>query len=572
MIRWPIQLLFRLLALPFRLVFGVLKRLRMGRRPLVEVVIGGGKRPGLAERAEMLRVLELVRQDARVRVLCLDIQGVDMGLAAAKSLRDALLAIRASGTRVLARMDSADDRSMYLASAADEVWMPPGGELHLTGLAAPMMFYGEAIGRLGLSVEIEAAGVYKSFGEPYFRAYPSRANREATNGVLQGLHEHIQEVLAQSRGRTVEEIDLASRTGPFSADQAAEMGLVDKVGYPDEMADVIEEYLSGRPRRMDLDQYRRRRRMSDWLGRLGRSRQHVAVLYLQGAVVERAGRVGRAKRVIASDDVVPVLDALRDNAQIKGVVLVIDSPGGSALASDLIARSVERLRSEKPVVSVMDCVAASGGYYIAAPTNEIIANESTLTGSIGVIGGKVVFGGALGAMGIHVEKVGPGADAGMYGAHEGFTADQRRRFRASLKRVYGRFIAVVAAGRERSEEEILKVAEGRVWTGSQAVDNGLVDHIGGLPVALERLRELADLGDAKIGQIPFPFDPPRWSFLNMALGRAQVQKPTAAGLALDAVGPAALFLEQVMDSPLQAQAIEAVPWDEAAWETWRQSP
>ena len=138
MIRWPIQLLFRLLALPFRLVFGVLKRLRMGRRPLVEVVIGGGKRPGLAERAEILRVLELVRQDARVRVLCLDIQGVDMGLAAAKSLRDALLAIRASGTRVLARMDSADDRSMYLASAADEVWMPPGGELHLTGLAAPM--------------------------------------------------------------------------------------------------------------------------------------------------------------------------------------------------------------------------------------------------------------------------------------------------------------------------------------------------------------------------------------------------------------------------------------------------
>jgi protease-4 len=541
----------------------------MGRRVVVDLVVGEGRKPGLADRAELLRALGRVAADPQVRVLRVEIRTVDMGLAATQALREAFTAVRSAGKRVVVRMDAGSDRSMYLASAADEVWMPPGGELHLTGLAAPMLFFGPALSRLGLDVQIEAAGVYKSFGEPFFRGYPTRANRDASTAMLEDLHAHILETIGQARGLAGDAVTEATRAGPFSADQAYELGLVDKVGYADELDAALEEHLGGRPRSIDLDRYMRSRRLLDWLGRLGGGRPQVGVLYLQGPVVERAQRVGRARRLIASDAVVPVLDALRENARIRAVVLVIDSPGGSALASDLIARAVERLEADKPVVVAMESVAASGGYYISAPATEVVARETTLTGSIGVIGGKIVVGGTLGALGVHAEQVGPGVDAGMNGAFHGFTDDQRRRFRASLRRVYDRFIAVVATGRDRTAEEVLEVAEGRVWTGRQAQEQKLVDHLGGLPTALERVRSLADLGTGELCLRETRFDPPKWGVLNMILGRGGAEVPDAVDLALRAAGPAGDFLWHLRTDPMQAQALEIVPWDTSAWESWR---
>jgi len=570
MFRWPIAIVLRLLALPLRLLLGALRHFGLGRSAVVELVVGGHRRrESLSERMRTLRVLDQVAADPRIRAVRVEIRSAGMGLAALQSLRQALAKARDAGKHVVVRMDAGDDRIMYLASVAHEIWMPPGSELYLTGIAAPMMFFGPALQRLGLTMEVETAGIYKSFGEPYYRGFPTRENREATQIMLEDLHGHILQTIAAGRGLDAPVVEEAMATGPISADQAHALGLIDHVGYPDELDTAMEQALGGTPRVRSLERYRKGRRLLDWLGRLGRFAPRVALVYLQGPVVERAERVGRARRMIASDEVVPILDALRENSRIQGVILVVESPGGSALASDLIARAVERLDAEKPVVAAMESVAASGGYYISAPAREIVARSTTLTGSIGVIGGKVVVGGALDDVGVHTEILGPGADAGTGGPFRPMTTDQRRRFKESLRRVYDRFIDVVATGRDRTDEEILAVAEGRVWTGRQAVEQHLVDHLGGLPAALERVRELADLGDGEIRRVERRFDPPRFSMLSMVLGRGSSQMPDPVSLALGALGPACHVVETLRTSPLKALAMEPIPWDPHAWESWR---
>jgi protease-4 len=570
MIGWPLRLLIRLLAVPIGLLLGGIRRLRMGRRAVVELVIGAeGRRVSLADRLRTIRVIEKLAADSRVRVLQVEIRSAGMGLAALQGLREALGKVRAAGKRIIVRMDSGDDRALYLASVADEIWMPPGGELQLTGLGASMMFFGPALQRLGLAIEVEAAGVYKSFGEPFYRGFPTAANRQATLSMLEDLQAHMVDTIAQGRGLQASELQAAMETGLFGAEEAAELRLIDQVGYADELSLELETTLGGAPRVRSLERYRKGRRLVDWLARVGRRMPQLALVYLQGPVVERVPGMGRARQMIASDEVVPVLDALREDKRIRGVVLVVESPGGSALASDLIARAVERLDAEKPVVASMESVAASGGYYIAAPTREIVARSTTLTGSIGVIGGKVVVGELLDELGVHTEILGPGAGAGIGGPFRRFTAEQRQRFQRSLRRVYARFIAVVATGRGRTNEQILEVAEGRVWTGRQASERHLVDHLGGLPVALERVRELAGLSGKQIREVHCRFDPPRFSLLNLVLRRSTSEAIEPIDIVLGTLGPSAQFVEALRAAPLQALALEPVPWDPAAWEAWR---
>jgi protease-4 len=562
--------LLGVLVLPLRVLLTARRVAGMGRRAVVEVVVGGGsKRESLGDRLGLHRTLLQVAADPRVKAVRVEIRSAGMGLSALQALRESLEAVKRSGKRIFVRMDSGDDRSIYLASVADEVWMPPGGEVLLTGLGASMMFFGPALERLGLVVEVQAAGVFKSFGEPFYRGFPTAPNREATLAMLDGLQGHISEQIAEGRGLSKEALEQAMETGLMGAQAAIEHGLIDSLGYPDELEAAMEAMLGGKPKVRSLERYRRGRRLTDWIAALSKPGPAIAVVYLQGPVVERAAGMGSSRRVIASDEVVPVLDAIRQDSQIKGVVLVVESPGGSALASDLIARAVERLDADKPVVASMETVAASGGYYISAPAREIVARRMTLTGSIGVIGGKVVVGETLDQLGVHTELLGPGLGRGIGGPFRRSTAAQQERFRSSLQRVYAQFIEVVAAGRERTYEEILEVAEGRVWTGQQASERHLVDHLGGMVVALERVRVLAGLSSVSPRTQEHRFDPPRFSVLNLLLKRGAAQSMDPIGIALNSLGPSVQFIEALRASPQQALAIEPVPWDEDAWEAWR---
>jgi protease-4 len=254
-----------------------------------------------------------------------------------------------------------------------------------------------------------------------------------------------------------------------------------------------------------------------------------------------------------------VLDALREDPRVEAVVLYVDSPGGSALASDLIARAVVRLQGTKPVISVFGDVAASGGYYIAAPSAELIAQEGSITGSIGVVGGKIVFGEGAERLGVSSEAVTAGPNATVFSPWEPFTPQQRERFRRSLVRIYDRFVQVVAAGRKAPSDAIESVAQGRVWTGRQALERGLVDRIGGLDLAIRRARELAGFAGS-VSTVHVRFPPPRFRLLQSLLGNrgaSEVLEPWIA----ERLGKSADAWTLIVRHPAEPLAI--LPW---VWE------
>jgi protease-4 len=568
MIGAPIRLLMRVLALLPRLLMFAWRRMRLGRRTVVDVVIGGGSAEDLSQRLERERAIRRLAKDARVRAVRLTVRSVPMGWAAVQGLRAALAEVRAAGKPIVARIDTADDRTLFLVGVSDAVWMPPGGDVMVTGLAAAVPFYGPALQRLGVEIAVESAGAYKSLGEPYTRGFPTTANREALNAVFEDLDTQVAETIAADRDLDLADVRAAQVEGPLSAEQAQDRGLIDRVGYADQMKEALEEALGGEPRVIGLRQYARLTRWADGLARMGVRRPLVAIVHLQGPVMQRRGRVGRPRRMIASEEVVPALDALRLSRRVNAVVLVVDSPGGSSLASDLIARAVVRLNDEKPVVVAMESVAASGGYYIAAPATEIVARPGTVTGSIGVVGGKVVLGPGLAKWGVHAEQIGPGTDASMYGPWSGFTPEQRSRYRASLARVYDRFISIVADGRHREKAQIDAVAQGRVWTGIQALERGLVDHLGGVQDAVSRATSLAKMGDQPIRQIEIRFEGSRWGALNSLMGGASADPVDGMAMALATLGAAGWLPRQLRAHPGEPLAVVPVVIDEPAWSNW----
>jgi protease-4 len=282
--------------------------------------------------------------------------------------------------------------------------------------------------------------------------------------------------------------------GPLSAEAALARGLIDVVAYRDQLEEQLEAQMGGKLRRVPLGSYAR---WSRWLAdrpRIQRGEPAVAVVHMEGPIVQGGGvAMGRRGARVVADDVIPVLDALAEDTSIGAVVLRISSPGGSAVASDLIARSVQRLTRSKPVVASFGDVSASGGYYLSAPATEIVAHPGSITGSIGVVGGKLVVGPALGRMGVHIGNIQVGPGVGMFSPWRPFDADERDRYRATLQRIYARFLAVVAAGRKQPVEAIEEVAAGRVWTGRQAMEHGLVDRLGGVDVAIDVARTRASL-------------------------------------------------------------------------------
>ena len=286
---------------------------------------------------------------------------------------------------------------------------------------------------------------------------------------------------------------------------------------------------------------------------------------MEGPVVERRAQMRRSGRLIASDDVIPVLEELADNDSIKAVVLTVNSPGGSALASDLIARSVAFLGERKPVIASMGNVAASGGYYISAKAKEIFAHPATITGSIGVVGGKVVIGPALAKLGVHHSWLGPAPDPGMMSGAAPFDSGQRARFRASLRRVYDRFLQVVATGRGREVEDIEPFAQGRVWTGTQALDNGLVDTLGNEAAAIKRAAELADAQEQRVKLLPIRFDPPKFGMVSSML---QSQSVSASDLIVNSAGVHGLMLQILQGSAGVPLAFVPSVLDDCSWESW----
>ena len=442
---------------------------------------------------DALRALESAAKDERIEGIYINMVGggsADMTLL--EELRAAIIQFKQSGKWVVAYNETYSQGVYYISSVADKVYMQPEGTFDWSGLEMSTIFFKGLFDKLGIKVDIlrPTACKYKSAVEPYFLTEMSDENREQ----MQELADHIWGVIvdgvAESRGVSAEELNrLADELAVVLPSQALEHKLIDGVKYADQMEALFEEeYGIEEPEYISLGDY-----ASSLITDPKRaSAPKVAIVYANGDVIDGSGSddniygytLSQTLREVAEDD------------DIKSVVLRVNSPGGSALASDLIWREMENLKAKKPVIVSMGSYAASGGYYISAPADAIVADRSTLTGSIGVFGMMPSFGDALeDKLGITVDAVKTNANAGMGNGFEALSSTQYRAMMQGVDRVYERFTSLVAEGRNLTIERVLEIAEGRVWSGEQAQKIGLVDTCGGLTSALAIAIDKAELGD-----------------------------------------------------------------------------
>ena len=442
---------------------------------------------------DALRALESAAKDERIEGIYINmVGGGSADITLLEELRAAIIQFKQSGKWVVAYNETYSQGVYYISSVADKVYMQPEGTFDWSGLEMSTIFFKGLFDKLGIKVDIlrPTACKYKSAVEPYFLTEMSDENREQMQELADHMWGVIVDGVAESRGVSAEELNrLADELAVVLPSQALEHKLIDGVKYADQMEALFEEeYGIEEPEFVSLGDY-----ASSLITDPKRaSAPKVAIVYANGDVIDGSGSddniygytLSQTLREVAEDD------------DIKSVVLRVNSPGGSALASDLIWREMENLKAKKPVIVSMGSYAASGGYYISAPADAIVADRSTLTGSIGVYGMMPSFGDALeDKLGITVDAVKTNANAGMGNGFEALSSTQYRAMMQGVDRVYERFTSLVAEGRNLTIERVLEIAEGRVWSGEQAQKIGLVDTCGGLTSALAIAIDKAELGD-----------------------------------------------------------------------------
>lgn len=484
--------LFRLsksvVALPVGGVFRFFQRRRTSSHAILEVTVE--RRLDVIEREQWLQSLRRAAADEAVEGVLFRIRSAPGGWAACQDLRAAIAVLARAGKATYAYVEAPTNATMWLAAACERVFAVPTGEVNLVGVGTEMMFFGQALENLGLQPDLEAAGAYKSFGEPFTRSFASAANLEATTELIDDLHDQLLSDIASDRDLGRDELDAIVAKAPLANVEAVVDGLIDQILYEDQLDTWLEEQHGERARKVDFDLWARMDHTSAWIDRWGQASDRVAVLHLQGPIVmdDKSPNLR-----IRARTVVPILRELKGDDAVAAVVLHVDSPGGDALASDLIWREVEQLKSKKPVVACFEDVSASGGFYLSAPATEIIARPATITGSIGVFGGKFVAQEGLRKVGVSTQAVLAAPNATLFSPSTRFTDAQRHRFKEKLQRFYDGFVHRVAAGRRKPEEAVEPHCRGRVWTGRQALENGLVDRLGALEDAIARARLLAGL-------------------------------------------------------------------------------
>ena len=422
--------------------------------------------------------------DDRIKGLVVTLAAFDAGMAAATSLRGQLGRVRAAGKEVVVHLPmGADSKEVYVASVANKVYLAPTSQIGALGFRSGSVYLKSALERAGVEPQVFSCGEFKSAGETLVRDSMSPQQRAQLERLLDGFHDALVDGVASGRGLTPPQAIATIDGAPYFGRAAAASGLVDDVAYEDEVPakigvvkveDLVDvfSYLAKTKRRF----FRRVRKPPV-----------IAVVPIHGAITHASGRFGG----LSTDERVGrMIRAARKNPRVKGVIIHVDSGGGSALASDRMHHEIAQLAREKPVVACMANVAASGGYYVAAPAKLIVAQPTTVTGSIGVVAARMSLDPLLAKLGIHRESVERGARAGLLSPIGALTDEDRAAVNRELDATYRSFIGVVAAGRGMPEVEVEKLARGRVYTGTDAHAAKLVDVLGGFEVAVAETRRL----------------------------------------------------------------------------------
>lgn len=470
---------------------------------------------------DVTRAIHAAAADSRVRGFAAKIDGLNLSPAQVQELRDAILKFRNAGKFAYVYADTYGGMgegmgAYYLAAAFDAIWLQPVGMVAVNGMAAQIPFARDLLDKIGAEADFSHKGKYKSAPESLTSNRIGAANREMMTSIVGDLSAQMFSDIAKDRGFNLHALMGMRDQSPFGEKQALELKLVDQIGYADEMKDAAEKKagLSAEESTVNLAQYIEERRSAE-LRTAGSSDKKIALVYGTGEIVPTEGAGGAfGDGGMSAAKISEAFESVLKDDAVAAVVFRIDSPGGSPAAAETIRRVVMRAqKSGKPVVVSMSGYAASGGYWIAAPADKIVAQPGSLTGSIGVFGGKIVLAKLWDKIGLHWDTIAEGSNATMWSANSKFSSQERARFDSLLDGTYESFLQRVMEGRKMTREQAAAVAEGRVFTGRQAKENGLVDMLGGLDDAAAEARKLAGLDGRKAA--PLVSYPPEKSRLEL---------------------------------------------------------
>jgi protease-4 len=448
--------------------------------------------------------LRKAKADARIRAVLLKPTGFSSPFwAKVQEIRDAVLEFRKSGKPVYAYLEYGGDREYYLATAADKIFLMPSAPLDLTGVATYELFLRGTLDKIGAYPDLHHIGDYKTAINTFTQKTFTPTHREMDESLNRDLYDQIVRGIADGRKKTDAEIRQRFDEGPFLPEDALHAGLIDDVAYEDQVDDKLGD--GARRNQLDGDEYARVALTSVGLNRGPR----VAVIYAAGTITSgKSGYDPLNGPVVGSDTLIEHIRQARRDSAVRAIVLRVDSPGGSAAASDAIWRELmitKNERSDRPLVVSMSDLAASGGYYIAMPAQVIVAQPSTLTGSIGIFGGKVVTGGIYQKLGARIESTSVGKNAEINSPARPYNPAELQKLQEQLQAFYDQFVEKVADSRHTTPEKIDAIAQGHVWTGRQAKQNQLIDELGGLDRAVAIAKQRAKIpADSEVEVVVYP--------------------------------------------------------------------
>ena len=440
--------------------------------------------------------------DDNIKGITIVNNNVKGGMAQHKALRDALVEFKKSGKFIMSYGDMITQKDYYLNSVSDSIYLNPAGGLSFKGLASEILYFKDFQEKYGIKMEVIRHGKYKSAGEPFITQNMSEANREQITVFLNSMWSEMKKEISVSRNIPVAQLDsIANNLAARNANKALAVNLIDRVAYIDQFNSAIKTKL-GVEEDDDIESVN----IYDYAKYASKNNRKVkskidnkiAVIYAQGNIIYGEG----SEKAIGQGIINESLKKAREDDNVKAIVLRVNSPGGSALASELMWREIERTKAVKPVIVSMGNLAASGGYYIACNANKIIAEPSTITGSIGVFGMLPNVHDFMNNIGINSEHVTTNTNAIEYSLFEPLQDGQRAIIKEGVVDIYELFVKRVSEGRGMTPEAVDNIAQGRVWTGADALKIGLVDELGGLDLALQRAAEAAELEEYKIKELP----------------------------------------------------------------------
>lgn len=450
-------------------------------------------RPSGHDFAELIALLRWARQDPALRAVFLHCFHLRAGWAQIQELHRQIWRLREAGKKVWAFLPGGGIREYVLASAADRIILPPAATLQIAGLSSEVTFWTGALRKIGIEADLIQLGRFKSAAETFTRTEMSEPHREMLEALLDDLYAQVVERIATGRRLSAEEVRRLVDEGPFVATEAVQHGLADVLQYADDAEEELRDVCGGLPA-IAADAYLARRRR--WARREAARKggASLALVHVNGAIKNGESISGPARaRASGAASLTRAMKTVRERDHVAAVVLRVSSPGGSGFASDLIWHAVAATRNDKPVVVSLGDVAASGGYYVGVAGHPVLAEEGTITGSIGVLAGKAILRDLYQRLGLRKEVLTRGRHAGLYSEVLPLTGPERERLSKQAEWMYERFLEVVAAGRALQREKVGAAAEGRVWTGRQAQQMGLVDKLGGLEEAFDQARQIAGI-------------------------------------------------------------------------------